>query len=145
RQSTLDVLNAVAERAAAMSGQRLLVLLSDGFTMRDFNGAPDAGQVQSSISKAVRAGVVIHSIDVRGLEVAAEFDASRRGLSSPAMIGRLSSYMSSSAKDRQDAINALAQDTGGKAFFNTNDLKGAVQKAVDLNRTYYVLAYYPAD
>jgi VWFA-related protein len=145
RQSTLDVLNAVAERVAAMPGQRLLVLLSDGFTMRDFNGAPDAEQVQSSISKAVRAGVVIHSIDVRGLEVAAEFDASRRGLSSPSMIGRLSSYMASSAKDRQDGINALAQDTGGKAFFNTNDLKGAVQKAVDLNRTYYALAYYPAD
>ena len=145
RQSTLDVLNAVAERVAAMSGQRLLALLSDGFTLRDFNGTPDSGHLQSSISKAVRAGVIIHSIDVRGLEVAAEFDASRRGLTAPAMIGRLSSYMSSSAKDRQDGINALAQDTGGKAFFNTNDLKLAVQKAVDLNRTYYALAYYPAD
>jgi hypothetical protein len=53
--------------------------------------------------------------------------------------------MSASSKDRQDGINALAQDTGGKAFFNTNDLKGAVQKAVDLNRTYYTLAYYPPD
>ena len=145
RQSTLDVLNAVAARVAAMTGQRLLVLLSDGFTMRDFNGAPDTGQVQSSISKAVRAGVIIYSIDVRGLEVPAEFDASHRGITAPAMIGRLSSYMSASAKDRQDGINALAQDTGGKAFFNTNDLKGAVQKAVDLNRTYYALAYYPPD
>jgi hypothetical protein len=61
------------------------------------------------------------------------------------MIARLSSYMSASAKDRQDAINALAQDTGGEAFFSTNDLKGAAQKAVDLNRTYYALAYYPPD
>src|ERR1041385_9025069 len=43
RQSTLDVLNAVAERVAAMSGQRLLALLSDGFTLRDFNGTPDSG------------------------------------------------------------------------------------------------------
>ena len=146
RQSTLSVLSAVAERVTEMSGQRLLILLSDGFTMRDFNGAPDTGHVQSAISKAVRAGVIIYSIDVKGLEVAAEFDASRRSvLGGSAMIARLGSYMSASAKERQDGINALAQDTGGKAFFNTNDLKGAVQKAVDLNRTYYALAYYPPD
>ena len=146
RQSTLSVLSAVAERVMGMPGQRLLILLSDGFSMRDFNGAPDSGNVQSVISKAVRAGVVIYSIDVKGLEVPAEFDASRRTVTGgSAMIGRLSSYMSASAKDLQDGINALAQDTGGKAFFNTNDLDGAVRKAVDLTRTYYALAYYPPD
>lgn len=146
RQSTLGVLSAVAGRLSGMSGQRLLILLSDGFSMRNFNGTPDTGDVQSAISKAVRAGVIIYSIDVKGLEVAAEFDASRRSVTGgSATIGRLSSYMSASAKDLQDGINGLAQDTGGKAFFNTNDLKGAVQKAVDLNRTYYTLAYYPPD
>lgn len=146
RQSTLSVLSAVAERVTGMSGQRLLILLSDGFSMRDFNGGPDSWHVQSAISKAVRAGVIIYSIDVKGLEVGAEFDASRRSVTGgSAMIGRLSSYMNASAKDRQDGINALAQDTGGKAFFNTNDLTGAVQKAVELNRTYYSLAYYPPD
>ena len=146
RQSTLSVLSAVAERVFTAPGQRLLILLSDGFSMRDFNGAHDSGNVQSVISKAVRSGVIIYSIDVKGLEVAPEFDASRRSITGgSAMIGRLSSYMSASAKDLQDGINALAQDTGGKAFFNTNDLNGAVQKAVDLNRTYYSLAYYPPD
>jgi hypothetical protein len=78
RQSTLSVLSAVAERLRGMPGQRLLILLSDGFSMRNFNGAPDSGDVQSAISKAVRAGVIIYSIDVKGLEVAAEFDSSRR-------------------------------------------------------------------
>ena len=145
RQSTLSVLSAVAGRLTGMGGQRLLILLSDGFSMRNFNGAPDTGDVQSAISKAVRAGVIIYSIDVKGLEVADEFDASRRSIGDPAMIGRLSSYMSASSKDLQDGINGLAQDTGGKAFFNTNDLKGAVQKAVGLNSTYYALAYYPPD
>jgi VWFA-related protein len=146
RQSTLSVLSAIAERVMGMPGQRILILLSDGFSMRDFNGAHDSGNVQSVVSKAVRSGVIIYSIDVKGLEVAAEFDASRRTVTGgSAMIGRLSSYMSASAKDRQDGMNALAQDTGGKSFFNTNDLNGAVQKAVDLNRTYYTLAYYPPD
>ena len=146
RQSTLSVLSAVAGRLSGMPGQRLLILLSDGFSMRNFNGVPDTGDVQSVISKAVRAGVVIYSIDVKGLEVAPEFDASRRGVSgNPAIIGRVSSYLSESARDSQDGMNALAQDTGGKAFFNTNDINGAVRRAVDLTRTYYALAYYPPD
>lgn len=146
RQSALGVLSAVAERIMGMQGQRLLILMSDGFTMRNAYGAPDTGDVQSTISKAVRSGVIIYSIDVKGLEVDAEFDASRPTVNGgSAIIGRLSSYMSASAKDRQDAINALAQDTGGKAFFNTNDLNAALRKAIDLNRVYYSLAYYPPD
>jgi VWFA-related protein len=146
RQSALAVLSAVAERVMGMQGQRLLILMSDGFTMRNTYGAPETGDVQSTISKAVRSGVIIYSIDVKGLEVDAEFDASRPTVNGgSAMIGRLSSYMSASAKDRQDAINALAQDTGGKAFFNTNDLNAALRKAIDLNRAYYSLAYYPPD
>jgi hypothetical protein len=59
------------------------------------------------------------------------------------LIERISDFDTS--RQRQDGINALAQDTGGKAFFNTNYLKGAVEKALDLNRTYYALAYYPPD
>ena len=82
--------------------------------MRDFNGGLDSGHVQSAISKAVRAGVIIYSIDARGLEVGAEFDASRGAIGGSTMTARLSGYMSASAKDRQDGINALAQDTGVK-------------------------------
>ena len=146
RQSTLSVLSAVVERTMMMPGQRLLMLLSDGFSLSNRYGVPESGDLQSTISKAVRSGVIIYSTDVKGLEVAAEFDASRRSvIGGSAIIGRLSSYMNASAKDRQDGINALAQDTGGKAFFNTNDLKGALQKAIELNRSCYTLAYYPPD
>jgi len=36
----------------------------------------------------------------------------------------------------------FAQATGGRAFYNTNDLKGAFQKAANDNSSYYVLSYY---
>jgi VWFA-related protein len=146
RNSSLAVLSAVVERVAQIPGQRLLMLLSDGFTMLDSLGSFSSGDLQSTISKAVRAGVVIYSIDVRGLELPAEFDASRPGVGGDSRtMGRLSSYMSASSKDLQDGINALASDTGGKAFFNTSDLKGAMQKSIELNRIFYSLAYYPPD
>ena len=39
----------------------------------------------------------------------------------------------------------MAQDTGGKAFVNTNGLKEAVEKAVDAGSNYYTLTYTPTN
>ena len=146
RRSLLSVLKAVVEGLAGLPGQRLLMFLSDGFTMMDQSGWSGTGDLQSAISKAVRSGVRIYSLDAKGLQPPSEFDASRRGVGGNSRtIGLLSSYMSASEGDLQDGMNALAADTGGKFFHNTNDLKGSLQKAVDDNRVYYVLAYYPSD
>ena len=41
------------------------------------------------------------------------------------------------------AMEQLAADTGGKAFFNTNDLNGATQKAIADGAHYYTIAYSP--
>jgi hypothetical protein len=43
-----------------------------------------------------------------------------------------------------DAMKVLAQDTGGRAYFNTNDISGSIQDAVDDAHTTYTLTYYPA-
>jgi hypothetical protein len=39
-------------------------------------------------------------------------------------------------------MNALARDTGGEPFFNTNDLGRALGRALDENRVYYRIAYH---
>jgi hypothetical protein len=39
----------------------------------------------------------------------------------------------------------LASRTGGRAAFNTNDLAGAIRRAVDDGRVTYTLGYYPSD
>ncbi len=38
----------------------------------------------------------------------------------------------------------IAGDTGGKAFFNTNDINGSIQKVIDDSRAMYVLTYSPS-
>jgi len=43
------------------------------------------------------------------------------------------------------AMEQLAADTGGKAYFNTNDLNGAVQHAIAHGAHYYTIAYSPAN
>ena len=40
---------------------------------------------------------------------------------------------------------AMAEDTGGQAFVNTNGLTGAVQKAIENGSNYYTLMYAPTN
>jgi hypothetical protein len=40
-------------------------------------------------------------------------------------------------------MNELAERTGGIAFYNANDIKGSVRRAIDDSRDTYVLEYYP--
>jgi VWFA-related protein len=142
RTATLATLKAVAEQLAGLPGQRILAFISDGFSLVGFSGGFETNWLNSAISRAVRSGVVIYSLDAKGLQPDVFFDASLPGINlSPALIR----YVSDSRADLQNGLNALASDTGGKAFFNTNDLNLGLQRALDENRVYYLLSYYPAD
>ena len=47
--------------------------------------------------------------------------------------------------DKIMSMEQLAQDTGGKAYFNTNDLAAAAGKAIADGAHYYTLAYTPVN
>src|SRR5205085_1349817 len=76
---------------------------------------------------AARSGVVIYSMDTRGL-VAPFGDATREVPFDPSGVLITSTHGELSAT--QDGMNALAVDTGGKAIFNTNDLKQGLAPAM---------------
>ena len=42
-------------------------------------------------------------------------------------------------------MRLLAERTGGKAFYGTNDISGAIRQAMNDCRVTYTLGYYPAD
>lgn len=45
----------------------------------------------------------------------------------------------------QNAMQFIARDTGGEAFYNTNGLKEALAKAVNNGSNYYTISYTPTD
>jgi VWFA-related protein len=141
RRATLITLKEVVQRLSDMPGQRLLVMVSDGFTLFDTGGGQDTNDLQSVTSRAVRSGVVIYSIDAKGLQPTSLFSASLGNIPNDP---RISSYVSAGERDLENGLNALAKDTGGEAFFNTNDTAGAMGRALDDNQVYYTLGYYPA-
>jgi VWFA-related protein len=141
RRTTLITLKAVSERLSEMPGQRLMLFLSDGFSMLDAQGAADRDDLRAATGRAARSGVVIYSIEAKGLTVPAEFSAATSVPVSP----DLSLYNSAAESDAQSVLNTLAADTGGEVFLNRNDLKAALAGILDNNRVYYVLAFYPED
>jgi len=152
RQVTLGALKAAVEALFKMPGQRLVALLSNGFTLADESAHFDFGYLQDVISKAARAGVVIYSIHAPGLEGPPLFGAGGAGgvsfdrrteLSNPHAVEL--QYGTAAQEDEKNVLSALAKGTGGDTFFNTNDLLGSLQKGLDANRVYYTLSYYPND
>ncbi len=56
--------------------------------------------------------------------------------------GQYSLYIDSAEREEQNGLNAIAEQSGGKMYTDTNDLGEALGRAFDANRFYYVLSYY---
>lgn len=125
-------------------GRKLAFFVSDGFLM---DAGPHAAglreQLDRIIDAATRAGVVVYTIDARGLSTSSVVDAANSrpmtGSADPAVataqIGEVAAT--------QDALNALAGDTGGRALRNMNYFDRWVAKVLDETSNYYLLAWRP--
>jgi VWFA-related protein len=144
-RSNLQELEKVVNYVARMPGQRTVVLISPGFLSH--NEQFDVDQV---IDHALRAQVVISSLDPRGLaNMRREGDISRsyipfgypgRGASAAGVTQRLDEARESSARD---VLQEVAQGTGGRFIHNDNDLQAGFGLLAG-SPTYY-LAFAPTD
>src|SRR5215510_13981409 len=96
RRASLITLREVVQRLSDLPGQRLLMMVSDGFTLFDTGGGQDTNDLQSVTSRAVRSGVVIYSIDAKGLQLPTLFDASLGNIPNDP---RISGYLSAGERD----------------------------------------------
>jgi VWFA-related protein len=136
---TLSSLENLMRSAAPLDGRKVLFLLTDGFFI-DVNNSDTIERVRSLITRAGRSGTVIYSIDSRGL-IAGTTDASSDVAFD--LSGRLSRGGMGEIGASQDAMNALARDTGGRAYFNNNSLSTSVAAALKESSIYYLLAWRP--
>jgi VWFA-related protein len=91
--------------------------------------------VQQTSDMLTAAQVAIYPVSARGLIVDGSFDV-------PLAPGeKLLDVLATT----QIAMETLAQETGGRAFYNTNALDEAMAKAIDEGSHYYTLAYAPTN
>jgi VWFA-related protein len=137
--NTLIGLQSLVRSVQDIPGRKLVFFISDGFFLEQRN-TDTRDRLRRITSAAARSGVVIYSIDARGL-VASLMDASTDAQFDPT--GRLSRAAGGELSASQDALHALAHDTGGKAFFNSNSMSPSIKRAIDESANYYLLAWSP--
>src|SRR5262249_31108665 len=111
------------------------------------NYAPEVAETAEALTDAQ---IAVYPVDARGLVNYSVFDASNSGrdkfgrsISRPGRMQQEISRQSAELASAHGAMNELADRTGGKAFYNRNDLDVAIRKSIDDGSTYYTLAYYP--
>ncbi|MBP1624802.1 MAG: hypothetical protein H6Q07_2822, partial [Acidobacteria bacterium] len=156
RKNTLAILRDFSDQMMKLPGKRMIAVFSDGFTMYDSGGDLTNVELQAAVNRAVRSGVVIYTIDAKGVQPPPTIDASRNQATASFDCGEdpvdpgclppdpdsLISYVSESEREVQNGLSSIAQETGGKMFNDTNNLGDALGRAFDANRFYYVLSYY---
>src|SRR5438128_1860736 len=126
--NTLILLEGLMRIAGQLPGRKLVFMISDGFYLGDRrSGASD--RIKKITDAAGRAGIVIYTLDARGiisesLDVTNNRPIDSEGLTVSSSIGEITAS--------QDGLNALAGDTGGRAFRNTNaPMSERVDKVLD--------------
>ena len=140
-KTSLSSLVNLMTSTAKLPGRKLVFFISDGF-VPNFTGSDFTAMMSRATGAANRSSVVIYTLDARGLSTDSSLDASSRGFDP---YGTLQSRMSGERTFSQEALHALAADTGGRALLNSNDLTGGIARALDETSRYYLLAWRPAN
>ncbi|HXF39327.1 MAG TPA: VWA domain-containing protein [Blastocatellia bacterium] len=134
----LATLQGLLRSSAQLTGSKLVFFISDGFFLQ--TTVSDALEnLRRVTDAAAHAGIVIYTVDARGLVVG--LPEARSGASAD-QTGALARASGGQLFDSQDGLNALAADTGGRAIRDTNALDAAVRKVLDETSQYYVLAWH---
>jgi VWFA-related protein len=140
----LTSLSNAVKMLSSLPEKKALVYFASGVTR---NGIDNDAQLRATINAALRSNVSIYPADARGLVATAPSGNANRGSGGGAgnqgnFSGGAGRAMAGNLSGSQDTLYALAADTGGKAFLDSNDLSmGVVQAQKDI-ASYYILGYY---
>ena len=136
----LDALQTLSDALANIEQKKSVIYFSSGMTQQ---GTDNQVELRRTVDRANRANVSIYAADMRGLQAQVPggdaTQASHRG-TSPFSGASVRSQFDSTAAS-QDTLTTMAEDTGGRAFFDSNSFGQVFDKVVADTSAYYVLGY----
>jgi VWFA-related protein len=133
---TMAALQSIASHVANIPGRKNLVWLTANLP---FSGAALARIL-------VPAQIAAYPVDARGLLPRAVPDSANDTAASGSKLSSALGLDKSPAQTDQpigvDTMQKIAEDTGGRAFVNTNDVTSAIRKAVEDSAVTYNLGFY---
>ncbi|HLW99226.1 MAG TPA: VWA domain-containing protein [Candidatus Acidoferrales bacterium] len=150
-EDSLGAITDVIHYLGGMPGRRILLLASSGFLTETLQ-ALQAKQ-DKVIDEAVRANVIINSLDAKGLVAAppgVDDDGHPVSLGGRAELrGRMLllfiDYQNLNREALDDPLAMLAEGTGGRFFHNRNDLDAGLRDMLTTPDVSYVLTFSPGD
>ena len=157
---TLDALNSLGRYLAGYPGRKNLVWVSESFPfsivldkITSQNNRDFSREVAATGSLLSNAQIAIYPVDAKALGGNSDFGVGNdpNPIGNPAVVSttldnEAGKVMNREAEDRmvsRSTMNDLAEKTGGKAYYNTNNIEGAVRRSLEDGSMYYTLGYYP--
>ena len=140
---SLLVLKDIARRMESSPGERMMVLITGGFYLTEFERRDEI----DLIDRAIRSNVMVNSLDARGL-----YTSIAGGDASVSNFNRSMSPGSTILRDSEtrmeqlvvgDVMGELADGTGGIVFQNNNDLREGYLRTTQPPEFIYMLGFSP--
>jgi hypothetical protein len=158
-------LNQLARTLAGYPGRKNLIWVSETFPFVIVPNKVPVGQsaerarrnyttaIATTASLISNAQIAVYPVDARGLmptdlfNVAARYDerGDANGGRDGAQAGRAMDDTANELMAARGTMEKVAEETGGRAFYNRNDLGNAVRESIADGATYYTLGYYPTN
>src|SRR2546421_757424 len=123
-----------------LSQKKSLICFSNGISQ---SGTDNQAALRAATAAAVKANVSIYAMDLRGLQAfppgGEAQSASLHGQSAYSGQSVLNDLNDNAAS--QETLATLSSDTGGKAFFDSNDFSGVFSQVQKDSSAYYVLGF----
>ncbi|MBT9332140.1 VWA domain-containing protein [Acidipila sp. 4G-K13] len=132
-------------RSLANINEKKSLLYFSGGIQRD--GIENQASLHAAINAAVRSNLSIYSVDTRGLQAISPLgDASTGSVrGTGAYSGAATQNNFDSNFNTQEVMATLSSDTGGKAFFDSNDFSPAFERIQRDTSAYYVIGFHSTD
>ena len=140
----LFALKAISQSLAKIDERKSLLYFSGGI-QRD--GIENEASLRAAINAAVRANMAVYSVDVRGLQAVLPVgDASTGSLRGQGGFngGAVQNNMQGNFAS-QEVMSTLSTDTGGTAFFDSNDFAPAFAKVQNDTSAYYAIGFHSSN
>src|SRR5579884_3434560 len=153
---TVNALVAIADHLRGVPGRKNLVWVSSGFPLLegmdqfeqtgDFSRGNTYGEEIKRAAEALNdVNLAIYPVDARGLMVDPSFEVNSRPPSMAAYRRMQRLKLPQHLADNFPTMDEIAKRTGGRAFYNTNDIQGAIRQVIDDSQLTYLLSYYPTN
>lgn len=146
-QASIGAVRYVISGMASLPGRKTMFLFTDGLQIDSDSNKSAAGAVYEQLREVVdlanRSSVVVYTFDTKGMQ-SLTIQASDNTYE--IIDGHRDFKLRQRVRDfrnSQDGLAYFADQTGGKALLNSNDINGGIQRALDEQAGYYLLAYQP--